>query len=87
MALQIALPNSSLVLSIRDDGRGFDPAALEDAPPRPSSDRRLGLPSLRERLAALGGRFELASRPGIGTEVRLTVPLHPPTPPRPSLPP
>lgn len=87
VTLQVALPDSSLVLSIRDDGRGFDPTALDDARSHPTSDRRLGLPSLRERLAALGGRFELDSKPGHGTEVRLTIPLHRLTPPRPTLPP
>lgn len=51
------------VLSIRDDGIGFD---LEKV----SSDR-FGLNIMRERAAAVGAKFELASTPGGGTRLKL----------------
>ena len=54
-----------LVLTVSDDGVGFDPA---DPAVR---SRRLGLTSMEERAARLGGRLELASAPGAGTTVRL----------------
>ena len=57
-----------LVLTVADDGRGFDPAAAG------LRGRRLGLTSMEERAAALGGRLEVASAPGAGTTVRLEVP-------------
>jgi PAS domain S-box-containing protein len=56
-----------LVLEVRDDGRGFDRTA-----PRTDS---LGLASMEERALALGGRLEIASRPGQGTCVRLECPM------------
>jgi signal transduction histidine kinase len=56
-----------LHLQVRDDGVGFDPAA--------SFPGHLGHTSMRERLAALGGRLRLESAPGAGTTVSLDVPL------------
>ena len=49
----------ALRIDVRDDGAGFDPAAV-------SGD---GLANLAERLAALGGRLDVASSPGGGTTV------------------
>jgi len=56
------------VLSVADNGVGFDPAA------RSIAARRLGLVSMRERIEAAGGTFEIASAPGQGTTVRASVP-------------
>jgi signal transduction histidine kinase len=58
----------TLVLEVRDDGRGFDRTAR-----RTDS---LGLASMEERALALGGHLEIVSSPGKGTRVRLTCPLH-----------
>jgi signal transduction histidine kinase len=55
------------VLSVTDDGVGFDPAT------RAIASRRLGLVSMRERIEAVGGIFEIISAPGQGTTVRATV--------------
>jgi signal transduction histidine kinase len=52
-------------LEIRDDGRGFDPAAIQPG---------LGLTHLRERAAQLGGNLEIISTPGAGTAVTVTLP-------------
>jgi PAS domain S-box-containing protein len=59
-----------LVLLIRDDGRGFDPAD-------PSFSQSLGLLGMRERAAMLGGRLNIASAPGKGTSVTAWIPLLP----------
>ncbi len=56
------------VLSVADDGVGFDPDA------RSIAARRLGLVSMRERIEAAGGTFEIVSAPGHGTTVRASVP-------------
>ena len=55
------------VLEIEDDGRGFQP--------RSARGKGLGLKNLEERAAAIGGRLEIATAPGSGTRVRLTLPL------------
>jgi len=57
-----------LVLSVADDGRGFEAAASG------VRGRSLGLTSMEERATELGGRLTVDSRPGEGTTVRLEVP-------------
>jgi signal transduction histidine kinase len=59
--------NGTLVLTVDDDGVGFDPAAPA------LRARRLGLTSMEERARALGGALRIDSRPGEGTRVRLEV--------------
>jgi len=56
-----------VILSVRDDGTGFDPADL----PCLAQSGHLGLQQMRERVETLGGRFEVHSAPGEGTEVRV----------------
>jgi signal transduction histidine kinase len=53
-------------IAIRDDGEGFDPEA--------SSGGR-GLIGMRERIELLGGKIDVTSAPGDGTEIAATVPL------------
>ena len=62
------------VLTVRDDGRGFDPAAHQTEP------GHLGLPGMRERVVQLGADLRIASAPGAGTTVavRMMVPAAPP---------
>ena len=51
-------------VEVRDDGRGFDPNAVAEG--------RFGIRvSLVERMAAIGGAVDIASRPGAGTLVTL----------------
>ena len=57
-----------LALSIRDDGRGFDPVD-------PSLSKSLGLLGIRERAAMLGGRVSISSTPGKGTRITAWIPL------------
>jgi len=61
-------PGAQTRLAIADDGVGFDPEA------RSIASRRLGLVSMRERMEAAGGTFEIVSAPGRGTTVRASVP-------------
>ena len=62
------------VLEVADDGRGFDVEAAE------RSREGMGLFVMRERLALIDGRLEVASPPGGGTVVRARAPLHPHAP-------
>jgi PAS domain S-box-containing protein len=59
-------------ITVADQGAGFDAAALATDPRRRSGT---GLSNIERRLAMLGGRFEIASKPGAGSTVRLSVPL------------
>ena len=58
---------SGLILTVADDGAGFDIA---------SEDKGNGLASMRSRATRLGARFDIRSRPGRGTTLRLEVPHH-----------
>src|SRR5712671_763020 len=60
--------DNGAVLSITDDGRGFD---VHD---RLSHRTRWGVTTMQERAAAVGGEFYLESSEGTGTTVRVTVP-------------
>jgi signal transduction histidine kinase len=70
--LKLSHRNGRLHLSIRDDGVGFDVAALRQEAVRGAS---LGLLSMEERTALAGGGLEFNSAPGGGTEVRAWFPL------------
>lgn len=63
-----------LILSVRDDGVGFDPEALRKRAPRAAT---LGLLGMQERAHAAGGSVEINSQISKGTEIRLEVPLVP----------
>ena len=54
-----------VILEISDNGTGFDPELASGG---------LGLASMRERAAAVGGTLRITSAPGAGTRVRLAVP-------------
>jgi len=63
---------------IEDDGRGFDPQADETPilnPEDESGRPRLGLSSIRERLALIGGSMRLESQLGAGTALFIQIPL------------
>jgi signal transduction histidine kinase len=58
----------SMLLHIQDDGIGFDPHRL------PRSHESFGLGIMSQRAAEVGGRVEVKSAPGSGTEVIIEVP-------------
>jgi signal transduction histidine kinase len=66
--LRLSARADRLVLTVADDGVGFDPS-------EPGlRSRRLGLTSMEERGQAVGGTLTVVSRPGEGTTVTLEVP-------------
>jgi signal transduction histidine kinase len=71
VAVQIASGPDRLLLSIRDDGRGFD---LEAAGHSGSAPDHLGLAGMRERARLIGGRLTVASATGRGTSIEVEVP-------------
>lgn len=70
VALTLAEREGGIVLVTRDDGVGFDPVAVERSP----ASGHIGLLSQRERIEASGGRLEIASAPGAGTEITVWLP-------------
>ena len=68
VAVFAEVSSDSATVYVRDRGRGFDP---EKVPP----DRRGVAESIRGRMSRVGGRAEVVSAVGRGTEVRLEVPV------------
>ena len=67
--IKVALSeNGPLTLTVRDDGCGFD---LDSAAQRPG---HLGLTSMRQRVEKVGGRFQVRSVLGEGSEVEVILP-------------
>ena len=70
--LRISIQREAILLKIQDDGRGFDPATPRAVK---GGEGGIGLSSLRERAAALGGTCEVVSNPKQGTAITVRVPL------------
>ncbi|MFO7911896.1 MAG: response regulator [Desulfotignum sp.] len=63
--------DQKIKIMVSDSGNGFDPDAFVETQDNTAS---LGLFSIEERLKDIGGRMKIASAPGQGTTVTLTVP-------------
>jgi PAS domain S-box-containing protein len=72
VTLVLGRRDNHVFVIVEDDGRGFDPRALE-------ADRDgvpcLGVLGMRERLGLVGGSLEIDSAPGEGTVVIASIPL------------
>ena len=71
--VSLSVDVQTLLVEIEDDGRGVAPEDL-------AKTRSLGLKGMRERIAYLGGSFEIARAPRGGTRVRLRLPVRPAVP-------
>jgi signal transduction histidine kinase len=61
----------SIDCSIRDDGRGFDPASIAGR----QEEQGFGLIGMRERLNVVGGHLRINSSDGCGTELVISIPV------------
>ena len=68
VSVSLATDEAGFHLTVRDNGHGFNPAAVS---PRPG--RGNGLKNMRQRLEKIGGRCEIQSAPGTGTEIQFFV--------------
>lgn len=72
VTLCVTARGEGLQLDIRDNGVGFDPLQAQ------AQGSGIGLIGMRERVRAAGGQLHLNAAPGVGTHVRVTVPLQAP---------
>lgn len=70
--IEVEFGERQVRLMIGDDGRGFFPAAVLNAP---SPRRAWGLLGIQERVGLVGGTFQIRSQPGEGAEITVTAPL------------
>ncbi|WP_018756178.1 sensor histidine kinase [Paenibacillus terrigena] len=66
VTLKLTERESQYILSINDDGRGFNKQML-----KPGS---YGLHTMQERAEKLGGQVDIMSTPGVGTTIRVYMP-------------
>ncbi len=67
VTVQLTTMPDQVHMVIADDGRGFDPASVDEG--------HFGLVGMTERARLLGGSLELCSNPGSGTRIEVMVPL------------
>ncbi|MBZ5631672.1 MAG: PAS domain S-box protein [Acidobacteriia bacterium] len=65
--VSVAGKNGEIILTVKDSGRGFDPAR--------SKKRGLGLISMEERVRQAGGVFSVKTTPGAGVKIAVRVPI------------
>jgi PAS domain S-box-containing protein len=71
--IRFHLDSKKAVLSVEDDGKGFNvPSRWVDL----AREGHLGLVGSAERAEAIGGTYHVESAPGQGTTIRVVVPLH-----------
>ncbi len=70
VTVDVRRQGGQLVVTISDDGVGFNPAARAK-----SEFPRFGISTMQERAATIGGELQIDSTPGQGTTIRLRVPL------------
>lgn len=68
VVIRLSRVGSGVEVAVEDDGRGFDPVAVE---PRPG---HLGIPAMADRATIAGGRLEVERRDEGGTRVRIWLP-------------
>ena len=72
VAVSLGIREGRLVVSIADDGRGFDADRVEDGP---TDWPHYGMTTMRRRAAAIDAQIAWTSAPDAGTTVELVVPL------------
>lgn len=70
VAVSMTRTDAELLLRIEDNGRGFDQTTVTERAPG-----HLGLISMRERAALVGGQLDIDSQPGAGTKVLVCIPI------------
>ena len=73
VGLTMSYMEDVVLLDVRDDGVGFDPASVNGGG-RSSGRHHFGLRAMGQRLRQVGGGLEIESAPGAGTAINARVP-------------
>jgi signal transduction histidine kinase len=68
VSIRLGLRKRAILLTIHDDGVGFDPKAVKE-------HGALGLISMKERAHLVNGKLTIRSQPGDGTQITLEIPV------------
>jgi signal transduction histidine kinase len=71
VTVALGVTQDKATLTIIDDGAGFTPSRRDKL----LSEGRFGLAGLQERVELINGSFNLRSKPGEGTTIRVEIPL------------
>jgi signal transduction histidine kinase len=91
VGLTLSYMEDEVVLDVRDNGRGFDPASASRAPAyagraaagggtgdgRAAPHGGFGLVAMRQRIEGESGKLQVESEPGAGTAISACVPVQP----------
>jgi signal transduction histidine kinase len=66
ISASVETPERNITVVVQDDGQGFDPAQISDAP--------LGLKNIESRVEYLKGNIQIKSAPGKGTCITIVIP-------------
>ncbi|MCU0491858.1 MAG: ATP-binding protein [Chloroflexaceae bacterium] len=69
-AVLLYAEGNAIVMEVADEGDGFDVGRVLST----QEGVHIGLEGMRERVGVLGGSFDISSKPGLGTTVRVVVP-------------
>ena len=73
--IQITISEDALEASVRDNGTGFNLKEVVKRKIKRNPDSGFGLEGMRERVDLLQGLLLITSEPGVGTEIRIRVPV------------
>jgi signal transduction histidine kinase len=65
--LRLGFKNGAIVLTIQDNGAGFDPKAVKGL-------GGIGLISMKERAYSVNGKLTITAQPGHGAQITLEIP-------------
>jgi len=71
-SISLEFNETCIAIHIEDDGKGFD---LNEVMRSRDGERGLGLLSMEERAELLGGHLSIKSRPGLGTQITVKIPI------------
>jgi PAS domain S-box-containing protein len=70
VSIFLSQKDSTTILSVKDNGKGFDANTVLSSP-----QRGMGIFNMKERVSLLGGSFEIISQPRKGTRVNVKIPF------------
>ncbi len=71
-AIRLVASFPNIILRMEDNGKGFD---IENRLEAAFNERRIGIRSMKERVALLNGKMTIDSRPMLGTKIFIEVPF------------